>query len=149
MNVRNSRTPIPHRADVFGHVATLARVAKRIVHDVEAAMRAVPEDGRRYPVRIRRMVVFPGTVRAKQPMTSPASTSSETWSTANLGPYHLVRCSATMTGGMPGGGAAPRTDLPSGGRGLPLNPDCVTYFEHLRSVRARAYPPGRPGRGRS
>ena len=66
-------------------------------------MRALPADGRRYPVRIRRIVVLPEPFGPSSPMTSPAPTSRDTRSTASRGPYHLVSWSATMTGGMAGG----------------------------------------------
>src|SRR5258707_8407618 len=65
-------------------------------------MRAAPADGRRYPVRIRRIVVLPEPFGPSSPMTSPAATSRDTRSTASRGPYHLESWSATMTGGMAG-----------------------------------------------
>src|SRR2546425_12666351 len=58
---------------------------------------AVPADGRRYPVSIRRMVDFPEPLGPRRPMTSPPPTSSDTPSTASLGPNHFVSLSATMT----------------------------------------------------
>ena len=66
--------------------------AKAAARKVESSpvMRAVPRDGTRYPVRIRRIVVFPEPLGPRSPMTSPASTSRETPSTASRGPYHLV-----------------------------------------------------------
>src|SRR5438094_9455517 len=56
---------------------------------------AVPADGRRYPVSIRRMVVFPEPLGPRRPMTSPPPTPSDTPSTASLGPNHFVSLSAT------------------------------------------------------
>src|SRR5207244_11806099 len=90
---------------------------------------AAPADGRRYPVSIRRMVVFPEPLGPRRPMPSPPPTSSDTPSTASLGPNHFVSLSATMRELMTndparerrGGHAAPALAL-LGGREPPLLP---------------------------
>src|SRR5215470_903194 len=56
---------------------------------------------------MRRTVVLPEPFGPSRPMTSPGSTSRDTWSSASRGPYHLVRCSAATTGGIPGRFRAP------------------------------------------
>src|SRR2546428_6706310 len=56
------------------------------------------------------MVVFPEPLGPRRPMTSPAPTSSDTPSTASLGPYHFVSLSATMMGLMMNDPARERRD---------------------------------------
>src|SRR3989442_10973829 len=56
------------------------------------------------------MVVFPEPFGPRRPMTSPAPTSSDTPSTASLGPYHFVSLSATMMGLMMSDPAQERRD---------------------------------------
>src|SRR5207302_444550 len=90
-------------------------------------MRAVPEDGRRYPVKMRRIVVLPEPFGPSRPMISPAPTVKETWSTARRGPYHLVNCSATMT-------ALIRQSC-RGAAGTANAPAATGYIGSLRSVR--------------
>jgi hypothetical protein len=54
--------------------------------------------------RFQRMVVIPEPFGPSSPVTSPASTSRDTRSTASReGPYHFVSWSATMTEGMASG----------------------------------------------
>ena len=91
------------------------------------------------------MVVFPDPFGPSSPMTSPASTSRDTWSTASLGPYHLVSCSTTMTGGMPGGGAAPPGGVAVRRSRATSNPDCVTYSNTCGLCELRALPAGPSG----
>src|SRR5438034_8998559 len=85
---------------------------------------------------MRRIVDFPDPFGPSSPMTSPASTWRETWSTANRAPYHLVSCSATMTEVMPKG----RSRHHRGIRDAPAVP-CYSrvwprdLLEHLRGFR--------------
>src|SRR5712691_1948462 len=103
---------------------------------------AVPADGRRYPVSIRRMVVFPEPLGPRRPMTSPPPTSSDTPSTASLGPNHFVSLSATMRELMTndparerrGGVTAPALAL-LGGRETPLLPVLRRVLHRLPRVR--------------
>src|SRR5439155_10793382 len=63
----------------------------------------------------------------------------------NLGPYHLVSCSATMTGGMPDGGAAPPDGFAVRRPRPTSNPDCVTYSNICGACELRALPAGPSG----
>src|SRR5262245_58216974 len=81
------------------------------------------------------MVVLPDPLGPSSPMTSPASTSSETRFTARRGPYHFVSCSATMTGDIPPGKRpAGRLGRPADARQIiPDRPRVL--LEHLWRVR--------------
>src|SRR5262249_48611599 len=59
-------------------------------------MRAAPEEGRRYPVKILRIVVLPEPLGPSRPMISPAPTGREAGARAGRGPSPLVGGPATM-----------------------------------------------------
>src|SRR5437764_13195723 len=63
-----------------------------------SATLTVPEEGPRYPVRMRKIVLFPEPFGPRSPTTSPAPTENETSRTASRGPYRFTRFSTRTMG---------------------------------------------------
>src|SRR5215469_9233585 len=58
-----------------------------------------PASGRRRPARLSRVVVLPAPLGPASARISPGATPNETWSTATLAPYRLVRSSTHSPAG--------------------------------------------------